>query len=84
MPYRPHRYKSNLYKSGCLILLLPLLLFFIACEKAPQEPPVYDSVSVSDRVYTFHDETYHARCWVYHATNQGGISCIPDNQLEIK
>lgn len=35
--YRPHRYRSNLYKSGCLSLFLVFpLLFLFACTPREQ------------------------------------------------
>jgi hypothetical protein len=44
----------------------------------PADPLEFD-VGVIRRVARFHDDEYGAVCWVY---REGGISCIPDAQLE--
>ncbi|POF97104.1 hypothetical protein [Pseudomonas putida] len=33
-------------------------------------------------VRVFHDDEQGATCWLYQGVNQGGISCIPDSQLQ--
>ena len=80
MPYRPHRYKSNLYKSGCLILLLPfLLLGLLGCAGAGGESN-RESTDISS-VDVWHDDERKVTCWIYASFYKGGISCIPDDQL---
>lgn len=33
-------------------------------------------------VRVFHDDEHGVTCWLYQGGNQGGISCIPDSQLQ--
>jgi hypothetical protein len=35
-------------------------------------------------VSVWHDDARGVTCWIYSITQQGGISCLPDSQLERK
>lgn len=63
-------------------IIYVLILMFILCSCAPNLSGtdiryVNPGVSVK-RIY---DDKYKVVCWI---AGHGGISCIPENQLEIK
>jgi len=38
--------------------------------------------SAHDNVTVFHDEKRKVTCWIYANGYQGGISCLPDGQVQ--
>lgn len=45
-----------------------------------------DTVSVGDAgdgsIRVWHDDAHSVTCWVYKGIKRGGLSCIPDSQLD--
>lgn len=62
------------------IIAALFIMLLIACGGQPT-----NSIVVPDTVpYTtiYHDDKNNVTCYIYSAYQQGGISCIPDDQLD--
>jgi hypothetical protein len=36
----------------------------------------------AETIYVWHDDSRHVTCWIYALNYKGGLSCIPDSQLD--
>jgi hypothetical protein len=63
-----------------LIALLAVVVILSGCVQ-PES-----SAKVSDKIHRWHDDEKNVTCWIYAAVvpygGMGGISCIPDAQLD--
>lgn len=66
------------------------LLASVACQPAQVSPtpaptalfmtPVAGS-EIGTGIYRWHDDELGVMCWIYNGVMEGGVSCIPDDQI---
>ena len=61
------------------LLLLATLLALTGCGPSRSRDGQRD---LPPGVRVFHDDSRSVTCWLYQGGNQGGLSCIPDSQLD--
>lgn len=52
-------------------------------NKQLKEPQQVGQISNDDRIKVWHDDQRRVTCWVYLGYKRGGLSCIPDSQLQV-
>jgi hypothetical protein len=60
--------------SAVILLIVVFLLSFRGTQNA--------TATNAETIIVWHDDNRAVTCWVYGIGHKGGLSCIPDSQLE--
>lgn len=74
-------------KKTLIILVIGAALVALACgpdtPAVPSNTPILKVVDLGSDLYRLHDDEFAVTCWKYRGFKKGGLSCIPDWQLEV-
>ena len=71
--------------SGLVLLAVLVYVFTLDSRESLKEVSAAEPIAPSQSRYVsfYHDDDRRVSCWIYSNYYQGGISCIPDKDLNI-
>ena len=78
-------------KSIIVAIIITAIILLSGCvDSAPAKTPstftvlkTENNVGIWDTIQVIHDNQYNMTCWTNDGFYSGGISCIPDSQLNM-
>lgn len=64
-------------KKLCVVFALVFMLTSCTMPEGSSSGP-----GLGSSITIWHDDDRNVTCWIYDAIHRGGISCLPDSQLE--
>ena len=59
-----------------LVAIALLAILAVGCTQ------VGEPISEGTRISYSHDDAHHVSCWAFHEGYAGGISCLPDSEVQ--
>jgi len=59
-----------------IIILMSSFVLLLGCGSNSSK------VNLGEGIQRWHDDEFNVTCWVYKSGYSGGLSCIPDSELD--